>query len=195
MSTSSSLWIFTTAQHHTLLQQSSHLGVTPQRQVDFPSPPNTQAVLEAMMAEFATTDQGHTIEVRKSFLEPGLQALRRRLTVPTDQNGGPIDAVAAINTRDSYGGEIYHPHRDGTSHVILHPEDSKRVIEAGWGERHPFCTVPVELNIIYAPRHEGELQVVRQILQAAVWYGTGGDLHAIDATTYKFPPAPAPSSA
>ncbi|KAI0441032.1 hypothetical protein F4803DRAFT_563387 [Xylaria telfairii] len=186
----------------------SILGVTPQRQVDFPAPPNTQAALEEIMAEFVTSESGHTIEIRQSFLEGGLQALRRRLTIPVNEQGGPLDPRAAFNTPDTFGGEIAHIHRDGTSHVVLHPECCRRVLESGWGQRHPFTTtsfiwkfyfnwylgirlpVPEGLMILYAPRDQSELQVIRQIIQAGVWYATNGELHSIDANTYPFPPGP-----
>lgn len=66
----------------------SILGGTPQTQVYFPSPPNTQAALEEIMAEFVTSESGHTIEIRQS-LERGLLALRRRhrLTIPMMNRG------------------------------------------------------------------------------------------------------------
>lgn len=189
------------------------LGVTPQRQVDYPSPPNTQLVLERLMAEFVDdTDPSDQIEVRRSFLERGLPALRRKLTIPTDSEGGPLNPKDHFDTADTFGGEIFHPHRDGTSHVVLHPEDCRRVMEAGWGQRHPFCTtswywklyfnrwlgirlpVPEGLIILYAPRHQGEYEVIRHIIQAAVWNATDGRLHPIDADTYPVPPAPAPNA-
>ncbi|KAI8625107.1 hypothetical protein F5Y19DRAFT_489974 [Xylariaceae sp. FL1651] len=149
------------------------LGVTPQRQVDFPAPPNMQLRLEQLMTEFVNDEsEADHIEVRRSFLERGLVALRRRLTIPTDQHGGPANPRAAFGTTDEFGGEIYHVHRDSSSHVTLHPADCRRVLEGGWGERHPFCTeswywrlyfhwclgirlpVPAGLMILYAPRHQ-----------------------------------------
>ncbi|KAI0540396.1 hypothetical protein GGR58DRAFT_522333 [Xylaria digitata] len=187
-------------------------GVTPQRQVDFPCPPNTQQALEALFAEFVHIPENEAdidhITVERSFLEPGLQALRRRLTIPMNEQGGPLDTGAAFGTADAFGGEIYHCHQEGTTHIILHPEDCRRVIESGWGERHPFCTtawywklyfnwylgirlpVPEGLMILYAPRHQGDFEIIRELMRAAVWYATDGRLHPIDANAYTFPPAP-----
>ncbi|KAK5625736.1 hypothetical protein RRF57_001452 [Xylaria bambusicola] len=188
-------------------------GCTPQRQVDFPAPPNTMLAIEAMYDDFVTTPEtADHITVRTSFLEPGLRALRRQLTIPTNERGGPLDPKSvALNSRDSYGGEIIHAHREGTAHVILHPADVKRVIEGGWGERHPFCAsgirlwlfkayynwfhginipVPEYLVITYAPRHAEDYAVLRQIIQAAVWYATEGRRFGLDANTYPIPPAP-----
>ncbi|KAI1077131.1 hypothetical protein F5B20DRAFT_553296 [Whalleya microplaca] len=195
------------------------LGVTPQRQVNFRAPPNTQAQLERLMGdivrdlEAANGQDGQQpqdhIEVRASFLEGGLMALRRRLQVPTTENGGPEDARASWNTGDEFGGEVFHPHRDGTSHVVLHPEDVKVVIDSGYGERHPFATevwywkfwfhswlgirrpVPTGLVILYAPRHAGEHAIIRQIVEAAIWNETGGRLYSLTADTFAIPDAPA----
>ncbi|GAW14031.1 hypothetical protein ANO14919_034230 [Xylariales sp. No.14919] len=190
----------------------SILGVTPQRQVDFPVPPNTQALLEELFAEFVHIPESEAdidhITIRESYLEPGLQALRRRLTVPMNENGGPLNAAAAFNTADMFGGEICHFHHEGTTHIVLHPEDCRRVIESGWGERHPFCTnswywrlyfnwylgirlpVPEGLMMLYAPRHQGDIEIIRELMRAAVWFVTDGRLHSIDANTYPMPPAP-----
>ncbi|KAH9905116.1 hypothetical protein F4778DRAFT_779471 [Xylariomycetidae sp. FL2044] len=199
------------------------LGVTPQRQVDQRAPPNIQAILEEMAQEFVhapTSPNDDEIYVGVSYLE-GIhcRAIRRRLKVPmnpVDQSA--LDARAAINTVDEYGGELSHFHRDGTSHVVLHPEDVRVVLhpedvrvvlESGWGERHPFTTpslwwriyfnwwlgirraVPQGLVITYAPRHQGELDVLRQIVRAFVWYGTEGRIYPLDHSTYSLPPAPA----
>ncbi len=53
------------------------------------------------------------------------------------------------------------------------------VIERGWGERHPlsgvrlFKIMPKEYVGIYAPRDDGELEVVEKILVASVLFMTG----------------------
>ncbi|KAI1307455.1 hypothetical protein F5Y03DRAFT_352311 [Xylaria venustula] len=125
-----------------------------------------------------------------------------------NDQGGPLDSKAAFNTANAFGGEICHFHHEGTTHIVLHPEDCRRVIESGWGERHPFCTtawywklyfnwtlgirlpVPEGLMILYAPRHQGEYDVIRELMRAAVWYATDGRLHSIDANTYPIPPTP-----
>ena len=74
---------------------------------------------------------------------------------------------------------------------MLHPSDIEKVIESGWGERHPiaradcwwmwwfFATeerppIPVDLCLIYAPRTEHEVVVVAEIVEAGVKYVAGG---------------------
>ncbi|KAI0142657.1 hypothetical protein GGR57DRAFT_519760 [Xylariaceae sp. FL1272] len=189
-------------------------GVTPQRQTNQRAPPNTMEILGRVMEEFVQNDELDHITIRKSYLERGLMALRRTLTrsVPLDDDGGARNIADVRDTVDQFGGEIYHPHRDGTSHVVLHPEDARTVLEAGWGQRHPFTVqhqfwgrvwrfywykymnyrlpVPEGLMILYAPRHDGDIEIIRQIIRAGVWNATAGRVNPLTAETYPIPPAP-----
>lgn len=80
-------------------------------------------------------------------------------------------------------GEICHAHpSDGSMHMTLHPADAKTMLEAGWGERHPIARggwferfVPGSFVMVYAPRDDGELAVVLEIVKAAAWFVSGGD--------------------
>lgn len=82
-------------------------------------------------------------------------------------------------------GEVCHAHPiDGSLHMTLHPADAKVVLEAGWGERHPLARggwferfVPRGFVLIYSPSSEADLQVVSQIIKAAIWH-VGGDVAA-----------------
>ncbi|KAI1377767.1 hypothetical protein F4677DRAFT_459050 [Hypoxylon crocopeplum] len=202
------------------------LGVTPPQQVNPRAPPNMQLQLEQLLRDISieANDQnihlvpdaqpghpepeGPRFEVRLSFLERGLISLRRVLNNPAEDNGGPKDVKGSFNGRDEFGGEISHLHLDGTARVVLHPEDVRVVIEAGWGERHPLATeawywklwfhkylrirrpVPTGLVILYAPRHQGEFDVIREIIEAAVWNEAEGNLFRLDRDTFPIPPKP-----
>lgn len=59
-------------------------------------------------------------------------------------------------------------------HALLAPADSKVVLEAGWGERHPLSRggwferfVPADFVMIYAPQDHDELAVILEIIKAA----------------------------
>jgi hypothetical protein len=96
-----------------------------------------------------------------------------------------------------YYGEILSANtEDGFIHSSLHPCDVKTVIEKGWGQRHPLSgrltsrlTGLVDSNLpspvagsrvlIYAPRNEEDLEVVEEIIKAAVWW-VGGVEHKHD---------------
>lgn len=76
-------------------------------------------------------------------------------------------------------GEIAHIHpRDGSMHMIFSPSDALKVIEGGWGERHPLAGVgrliPSTYIYVYPPRDEAELEVVSRLLDASVAYMTNG---------------------
>ena len=210
-------------------------GQTPQRLTSLRAAPGTMLQLEAEMADLIANQfngssldagdiaaAGDLISIRLSYLERGLPALRRNLdnalnpddirvaVNPNDFGIGPTDAEKprSFGTRNEWGGEIYHPHRDGTSHVVLHPEDVRVVLESGWGERHPFACesfywrfywswflnlrlpVPPGLVILYPPRHQGEFDLTRSIMEAAVWHETRGALFTLRADTEPIAPAP-----
>lgn len=211
-------------------------GVTPQRVTSHRAPPGTMIRLEALMADIvarqfegseADATRGPLIAIQPSYLERGLVAIRRRLdsdlnddTIKIETQDlnqadfGPRDAdkPASFGTANEFGGEIAHPHRDGTSHVVLHPEDCRVVLESGWGEMHPFVStswlwrfywssflglrlpVPAGLMIVYAPRHQGEVDVLETIIKAAIWNETRGKLFPLTVNTDPVPPAPAPDA-
>ncbi|PVH96433.1 hypothetical protein DM02DRAFT_599326 [Periconia macrospinosa] len=82
------------------------------------------------------------------------------------------------------GGEVCHAHpSDGSMHMTLHPADVKIILEKGWGERHPLARggwcrrfVPREFVLVYAPRNEKEIELVMDIISAAVWWVSGVDV-------------------
>ena len=172
-------------------------GVAPQRQIDQKASPSTFFRLSNMLRREAELHPQH-LRIDTSFLEGHLQALRK-VPAHLDQPMGKDDK----NGPWEFGGEIAHPHRlDGSMHVVLHPEDVRTVLEAGWGERHPLaiatpfwkfvnhwcegnrCPVPEYLVILYAPLTAPHYAVFEEILRAAVWFATDGQVYAIDEHTY-----------
>lgn len=74
-------------------------------------------------------------------------------------------------------GEVAHIHHvDGSMHMVLSPSDAAKAIEAGWGELHGLAgfmgRLPVSYTFVYAPRNAQEMEVVRQLLAAAVAHMT-----------------------
>jgi len=59
-----------------------------------------------------------------------------------------------------------------SAHSHLSAADAARILDAGWGERHPLAGVRPELPstyvYVYPPRDEAELAVVAQLLDAAI---------------------------
>lgn len=70
-----------------------------------------------------------------------------------------------------------HPHPDnGSMHVKLSAEDAKAVVETGWGEDHYLVTqghYPAGLIMVFSPRNDVELDVVKQIVAHSYTFARG----------------------
>ncbi|KDQ58436.1 hypothetical protein JAAARDRAFT_154908, partial [Jaapia argillacea MUCL 33604] len=145
----------------------------PQRQLNQPAP---KKIKEMLVREFEkiVRDNQDIIDYRDSVHE----GRTKSLFIKKDQ---PQSAATKMML-----GEISHIHGTGdySVHVVLAPQDCKKVIASGWGQRHPLdgvrasklvlgWWVPKEYVLVYAPRNEEEVQIVVQIVKAAVGYMTG----------------------
>ena len=146
-------------------------GIAPQRQLDQRNSEEVFGVLLDGLALFAASFSDKLYEA-PSFLEKSTTAILSH-----------CDCVSDTSLR-TFGGEICHPHYvDGSMHVILHPADVAKVIECGWGERHPLARadgpwnfwfllteqrppVPEQLCFVYAPRTYEEVEIVMRIVEA-----------------------------
>ena len=83
--------------------------------------------------------------------------------------------IALFNRLCTKQAEICHIHTsDGSMHMVLGNSDSKLVLDAGWGERHPLSRggwferfVPAGFMMIYAPQDEADVETVLRIVRAA----------------------------
>src|ERR1700742_4270889 len=88
-------------------------------------------------------------------------------------------------------GEIAHIHPgDGSMHMIFSANDARTVIEAGWGERHPLAGVrphlPNTYLYIYPPRDAFEMNVITQLLDAAISHMAGAKGEGLGKPPAKF---------
>jgi hypothetical protein len=92
-----------------------------------------------------------------------------------------------------YYGEIVSANpKDGFIHAVLHPSDVKVVLEKGWAQRDPLssrmgtmvqritdadhsCAKEGTQVLVYPPRDQADLVVIREIINAAVWFAAGID--------------------
>jgi hypothetical protein len=151
----------------------------------------------ASFSSFANRNY-HLVKTNASLLEGNADALFLAANLP----------ASAIATRMRREIANLHDLSDHSVHVVLSPADcrynlsrviyqpnqsciGKRVIEAGWGQRHAlsglskstflslFATsgcvpnLPPEYLLIYAPRNEAEIEVVMQIIAASVKFMAG----------------------
>jgi hypothetical protein len=63
-----------------------------------------------------------------------------------------------------------HPSPDRSLHAMLPPDVRDAAIDAGWAEVHPVARrglIPDTAVMLYAPRDEGELDVVERLVRAS----------------------------
>jgi hypothetical protein len=110
------------------------------------------------------------VHFQKSYFEKHNEAV-----FLTDSTKGNQSVVPTTH------GEVGHMHpSDGSMHFSLSPSDTKEVLAKGWGELHGLAGQVYKENaalsatymMVYSPRTEEELAVVRQILQAAIRYSS-----------------------
>lgn len=68
------------------------------------------------------------------------------------------------------------PNGAGSLHLRLAEEQAAEVVDTGWGEQHPFAvdgTMP-GFVLVYAPRSENDLKVVKTIIEASFAYALLG---------------------
>jgi hypothetical protein len=69
-----------------------------------------------------------------------------------------------------------HP-SDNSLHVYVSPQDAREVIEKGWAQRFPVTWLaPPSWVMLYAPRDEKEVEIVREIVRAGVCFAVGKEL-------------------
>ncbi|KAL2007592.1 hypothetical protein VTN00DRAFT_9030 [Thermoascus crustaceus] len=147
--------------------------VVPQRQLNqIPGDEMKQKLTTAIRSLYEQNK--HLLKVGQSVYEKHTEALFL------------ADSVTGNNPVGEHSvGEISHVHgtSDHSVHVTLAPQDCKKVLLAGWGQRHaldgsrimkrfggPGKYLPREYILIYAPRNDAELQTVLRIVRASVGY-------------------------
>ncbi|OAL00749.1 hypothetical protein IQ06DRAFT_348095 [Phaeosphaeriaceae sp. SRC1lsM3a] len=136
----------------------------PQRQT---SDQASEEMKQAMYAHLDHIASLHisTLKVQDSVLEGPVPALGIKDFASLPDAGKPKVFRATK-------GEMTHIHPpDGSTHLILSLADQKRVIETGWGLRHRLSgagMLPWNYSFVYAPRNEGEFEVWKGIVGAAV---------------------------
>jgi len=94
-----------------------------------------------------------------------------------EKHGPGLFVAKAQHWTPHCNGEVCHAHpSDGSLHLTLHPADAAIVLKAKWGEKHPLSKrfVPAGFIMVYAPKTEVEVEIVMEIIRAAVWW-VGGE--------------------
>jgi hypothetical protein len=135
--------------------------------------------------ETLAPEQNDRVMRNLSCIIPNLASSRPDLFEirPSNAEGGSTDALYArannpmlnpIAHKPFYTlyKEIAHLHpQDRSLHVWLSDADAKAVVEKGWGERFAVKFAPSGYVMVYAPRNEDEVNIVRKIVKAgAIWF-------------------------
>ncbi|KIV78882.1 hypothetical protein PV11_06487 [Exophiala sideris] len=124
---------------------------------------------------------------------PAATYLGRSTFEPEPTSPTTLYARHRMFNQTQYYGEILKANKDdGLIECTLHPNDVKTVIEKGWAQRHPLSTrlaswlvwlrggctaapTPESQVLLYAPRDQADLEVIGQVVNAAVWWVGGID--------------------
>jgi len=140
--------------------------VAPQRQTTQQA---SEATKKAMFAYLDTVASSHpsVLQIQDSVLEGPVPALGVKDFASRSETDKPGVLRA---TR----GEMCHIHPpDGSTHLILSLEDSRKIIELGWGRRHRLSgggLLPWNYTLLYAPRDEAEFEIWKSVVEAGVGF-------------------------
>lgn len=141
--------------------------VAPQRQTTEVSTPAMRDRMRAYLEDLAVANPA-SLSARPSHLE-GVGTPAVWLATPD---------VAVPSFMRSLKGESAHVHPEGSSHVVLSLKDAEEAVRKGWAERHRLSGAtalwPVTYVLLYAPRDEGEYEVWKRIVVAAVRFVSAG---------------------
>lgn len=141
----------------------------PQRQKPEPIAPEARSDLLGLPAYFASTPP------YSDYLT----------TAPSKTEGGKGPAIyvnSDIPTINPGASKIFyevaHVHPSENSlHVYTSPRDARLIVERGWGRRFPIeWLAPPTWIMVYSPRDEEEVKVVKRIVRAACCFAVGKHL-------------------
>ncbi|KAF3008592.1 hypothetical protein E8E13_007628 [Curvularia kusanoi] len=138
----------------------------PQRQYPEPITKSALDELTNLMQAFASTaPYSEYIETRASKTEGG--------TGPAIYVKPDVKTINPVAHKIFY--EVAHVHpKENSLHVYVSPKDARTVVSRGWGKRFPVTWLaPPSWIMVYAPRNERELEVVKEIVRAAICHAVG----------------------
>ena len=69
--------------------------------------------------------------------------------------------------------EFAHLHKDGSCHIVVNNEVEDEVLAKSWGVRHMYYKRGVKEILVYAPRNEEEVEVLKMLLRESYKYANG----------------------
>lgn len=155
-------------------------GIAPQRQTTQQGTKTTYDVLSLRLRDLAEVHAPtHALYTASSCFE------KHSAGIFCGSAGALLRAKPTARAPSTCPSEICHAHpSDGSLHLSLHPADVAVILERGWGQRHPLAleggwcwglvrSVPADFVMVYAPRDEAEMEVVLEIVRAAIVWVSG----------------------
>ncbi|XWW97117.1 hypothetical protein V2A60_005098 [Cordyceps javanica] len=164
--------------HYAPHGRTSFLGEVPARHGERPHVP-TYVAPQRQMTDHA--DASRLDEMKLELASRVAQHVELLAIAPSQLEGPKHQAlwIGEAAEKPAYlakstKGEFAHVHPDGSSHLILSLADAEIATARGWAERHMLSGIMLPFNyvLVYAPRDEGEFQVWKQFLDAAVAFNT-----------------------
>jgi len=69
--------------------------------------------------------------------------------------------------------EFCHLHKDGSLHAVVETNIEDEILEKKWGVRHMYYDRGVKEVLVYAPRDNSELNIVKRIIIESYRYASG----------------------
>jgi hypothetical protein len=104
-----------------------------------------------------------------------------RISVPTTRAMW-LDPVVPVAHEDAFmpppgSREFCHMHLDGSIHAVVATEIEDEIIRQQWGKRHPlYHSHGVKEVIVYAPRDDAEVEVLKSVVKKSYEYATGREV-------------------
>ncbi|OAQ59543.1 phospholipase/carboxylesterase [Pochonia chlamydosporia 170] len=132
----------------------------PQRQITATASTEMKLLMNQYIESLVKSNDD-TLQLQLSHLEGPVPALQLK------------DGINRPPYLNPTRGELAHVHPpDGSTHLVLSLEDSKTVIERGWGQRHRLSgsLIGWGYTLVYAPRDQEEFRTWKNIVYAAACY-------------------------
>ena len=97
--------------------------------------------------------------------DPTTEALFLKLDVPAAQG--------AVFMPPEGSREFAHLHEEGSSHIVVNTSVEDEILASNWGIRHMFYDRGVKETLVYAPRNEEEMEVVKKLYQESYKFHNG----------------------
>ncbi len=146
-----------------------------------PRPATTPTNPHTQLEQNPTDPDQRRLLAAELFALPGVVERPSRISVPgaralwlEDGANGPTEAFMV-----GYEFAHLHPEPDQSLHAMLPPRLAGDAVEAGWAEVHPVARmglIPPNAVMLFAPRDDGEREVVASLVRASYAFARGESL-------------------